>query len=230
MDTAYDPSVAIEAYFEQIESAVEFAEAGNCAFTTTQITTKAFIQMFSTGLYKDECKAWNRLVPLSRTWPTFKLLFTAAARELREMQALTGSTGYANNVEETQELMEQTATALSTLAQARIEGRDAVVNVVTVNTNLTTQMTNVLAKLTAIQNRLTALEIGNPVPTPSANPTVRRDRSSNANNKSYCHTHGRTRRNDHTSATCNNPAEGHIATATLHNRQGGSNLYCGNTA
>ena len=29
MDTPYDPSIAIESYFDQIESAVEFAEAGN---------------------------------------------------------------------------------------------------------------------------------------------------------------------------------------------------------
>ena len=187
--------------------------------------------MFATGLYKDECKAWNRLVPLSRTWPTFKLIFTAAARELRKMQALTGNTGYANNVAETEELMEQTATALSTLAQARIEDREAVSNVVTTNTNLKTQMENVLTALTAIQTRITTLEGGqHPAPAPPANTGGRqRNRSNNTNNESYCHTHGRTRRNDHTSATCNHPVEGHITTATLHNRQGGSNRYCGNT-
>ena len=112
-DTPYDPSIAIEAYFEQIESAIEFAEAGNCGFTNTQITTKAFINMFSTGLCKDECKAWNRLIPLSCIWPTFKLIFTAAARELREMQALVVNTRYVNNVQ--QNIMEQTALALSTL-------------------------------------------------------------------------------------------------------------------
>ena len=67
IENPYDPSIAIEAYFEQTESAVEFAEAGNCGFTNTQITTKALINIFSTGLYKDECRAWNRLIPLSRT-------------------------------------------------------------------------------------------------------------------------------------------------------------------
>ena len=43
MDTPYDPSGAIESYLDQIETAVEFVEAGNTPFTTTQITTKAFI-------------------------------------------------------------------------------------------------------------------------------------------------------------------------------------------
>ena len=88
MDLPFNQSGAIETYFDQIEDAVEFAEAGASPFTMVQIITKAFIQMFSTGLFKDECKTWNRLPPVSRDWATFKLIFTAAARELREMQAM----------------------------------------------------------------------------------------------------------------------------------------------
>ena len=57
MDTPFDPSGAIETYFDQVEDAVKFAEAGNSPFTTAQIVTKAFIQMFATGLYKDKCRA-----------------------------------------------------------------------------------------------------------------------------------------------------------------------------
>ena len=95
--------------------------------------------MFQTGLYKDECKAWNRLVPLSCTWPTFKLIFTAAACELREMQSLTGNSGYANNVQVQRDLMEQTAMALSSLALTAQKNQTDVANVVTANTTLMTQ-------------------------------------------------------------------------------------------
>ena len=35
MDTPFDPSGAIETFFDQVEDAVEFAEAGNSPFTTT---------------------------------------------------------------------------------------------------------------------------------------------------------------------------------------------------
>ena len=70
MDTPFGQSGAIETYFDQIEDAVEFAEAGASPFTMIQITTKAFIQIFTTGLFKDECKAWNRLPPVARDWPT----------------------------------------------------------------------------------------------------------------------------------------------------------------
>ena len=76
---------------------------------------------FLTGLFKDECKAWNHLVTPSRTWATFKLIFTAAARELMEMHVLTGNTGYVNNV--AHELMDQNALALNTLATVTSEDR-----------------------------------------------------------------------------------------------------------
>ena len=235
MDAPYDPSVAIESYFDQIEDAVEFAEAGNSPFTTSQITTKAFIQMFTTGLYKDECKAWNRLVPLSRTWTTFKLIFTAAARELREMQSMSGNTGYVNNV--TQELMDQTALALNTLASVASEDRQAVVNMATSQETVSTTLTSILSKLTALQNKVNSLENrvgnqqgnGNQGNGNQQNGNRNANRRNNANNESYCHTHGRTRNDNHTSATCDHPSGDHIATATLHNREGGSNRYCGDT-
>ena len=57
MSAPYDISIAIKSHSDQIEDAVEFAEAGNSPFSTTQITTRAFIQMFLTGLFKDKCKA-----------------------------------------------------------------------------------------------------------------------------------------------------------------------------
>ena len=53
------------------------------------------------------------------------------------------------------------------------------------------------------------------------------DRGGGNNNESYRHTHGRTRRPDHASDTCLNPANGHVATATLHNCQSGTNRFCG---
>ena len=53
MDLPFDQSGAIETYFDQIEDAVEFVEARASPLTMVQITTKAFIQMFSTGLFKD---------------------------------------------------------------------------------------------------------------------------------------------------------------------------------
>ena len=44
MDKPYNPSEAMETYFDQVEDAVEFAEVGNSLFTNTQILTKTFIK------------------------------------------------------------------------------------------------------------------------------------------------------------------------------------------
>ena len=244
MDKPYDPSEAIETYFDQIEDAVEFAEAGNSPFSDTQIVTKAFIQMFSTGLYKDECRAWNQLTVPARTWPAFKSIFLAANKEIREMQSLTGSTGLAGNV--TQELFEQTSDALTAIATSTATQAEEVANVVVTTTNIQQEIRTVLSQLQAMQARLTAVENfttwtstdgggrqGGRGAGRGAGRGGGRGRGQggrgrgNQNNESYCHTHGRTRRDDHTSATCENPREGHIATATLHNREGGSNRYCG---
>ena len=134
MDIPFDQSGAIETYFDQIEDAVKIREAGASPFTMLHITTKAFIQMFTTGLFKDECKAWNRLPPVSRDWDTFKLIFTAAAQELREMQVMTGTAGYVNSV--TANLMTQISEALTTLAQASAHDRIAVANEATNNTTI----------------------------------------------------------------------------------------------
>jgi hypothetical protein len=53
-----------------------------------------------------------------------------------------------------------------------------------------------------------------------------RNDQKNNNNTLYCHTHGRTRNDNHTSPTCRNPSNGHSATATLDNRMGGSEEWC----
>ena len=138
MNVPYDPSTDIESYFEQIEDAVEFAAAENSPFSTIQIVTKAFIQMFSTGLYIDKCKACNRLPVVSCDWVTFKLIFAAAARELHEMQALSGNTGYVNNVQ--QDTTNQTSLVLTNLAKSTTEDRVTVYNVTTANHILTQQL------------------------------------------------------------------------------------------
>ena len=238
MDTPFDQSGAIETYIDQTEDAVEFTEAGASPFTMVQITTKAFIQMFTTGLFKDECKARNRLPTVARYWATFKLIFTAAARELQEMQAMSGTAGYANSV--TADLMTQKSEAFTNLAQASAQDRIAVTNVATNNTTILEQLAKALAALATIQTQVSLLEgrlgganssgnsgnnNGGNVGANGANRNPRRN-NRNQDNKSYCHTHGCTHRDDHTSATCNHPADGHVTTATIGDKKGSSTCYC----
>ena len=97
------------------------------------------------------------------------------------MQALTGNTGYVNDVQ--QDIMEQTALALFTLAQAASADMEIVANVVTGNQTLASQLNRAVVTLTSIQTRLMALEkTGNNQAGGGGEGGV--PRNSNANNKS----------------------------------------------
>ena len=54
-----------------------------------------------------------------------------------------------------------------------------------------------------------------------------RGRGGGHSNESYWYTHRRAHIPYHISATCHNSADGYIAIATLHNRQGENNRFCG---
>ena len=148
------------------------------------------------------------------------------------MQSFTGHMGYANNV--SHDLFGKTSRAISVIVALTVSDHDAVANVVTNTATITTQLRETLSAITNIWSRLDALELVNGTPTGGTNntntSTRNRTHGGGPNNEFYCYTHGRTRRTDHVSDTYRNPAEGHIASATLHNHQGGSNYYCGGGA
>ena len=150
---------------------------------------------------------------------------------------MTGTAGYANSV--TADLMTQTSEALITLAKASAHDRIAVANVATNNATILEQLAKALSALATIQTRLTSLEgrigsangggnSGTNNSNGGATSTNRNPTRTNRNQdtESYCHTHGRTRRDDHTRSTCNHPADGHVTTATLSDKKGGNTRYC----
>ena len=78
MGAKYDPNQPIDTLFKQIEAAVEFATTGNAPFTARQIVNKAFLLIFATGAYEDECKEWKRRALNTQTWNNFKIDFMRA--------------------------------------------------------------------------------------------------------------------------------------------------------
>ena len=145
------------------------------------------------------------------------------------MQTLSNITGFMINVQAsiTQDTFDQITQAMTMLAQNTARDHEAVANLVTTNTNVTSQLATFNRALEAINQRLNALDDnsnGNGNDNGNGNMN---SQGGGSNNTSYCHTHGRTRNSRHISATCNNIEEGHVYTATLDNRQGGSNRFCG---
>ena len=88
MKTQYDPTQPIEVLFNQIETAQEFAEAANNPYPNATIISTAYLLLFKTGLYRDACREWNRRAAVTKTWDNFKADFSAANRELHELQSL----------------------------------------------------------------------------------------------------------------------------------------------
>ena len=157
MDKLYNPSEAMETYFDQVEDAIEFTEAGNSLFTNTQIITKAFIRTFATRLYRDEFRAWNQLLVPARTWEAFKTIFLTANREIREMQALAGNTGYSKNV--TQDLFEQTARALFSIVEFTATDQEVVDNVAAITASMETQLQDCINGMNNIRAYLDAINL-----------------------------------------------------------------------
>ena len=231
MKSPYDPAQPIEVLYDQIESAVEYADSAGAPFTDTQIVTTAYLLIFRTGLYKDACKEWNRRALAEKTWHNFKTDFTAAHRELIHFQQANQQAGFhqpgqANNAEIVNAYHEETTEAIHALAQATNSDRQAVANLTQANATLSTQVTELRTLFSTLDSKLNRI-LSN---SSRNNNAPARDEPNHAArrraNTSYCWTHGRTRTDNHTSENCRNPAEGHVRNATLSNRQGGSDRNC----
>jgi hypothetical protein len=94
MKADYDANQPIELFFDQIEVAVDFAAAGDCPYTPTQVTVIAYQLVFKMGLFHDECKLRKRRIAADKNWAGFKTVFSLAHQELRESQLTSSNTGF----------------------------------------------------------------------------------------------------------------------------------------
>ena len=83
----WDANTPIEILFDQIDNAQDFAAAAGQPYTNNQLITTAYNLVYATGLFFDDCKAWNRLPTNQKTMDNFKTTFQQAQRELRDQQS-----------------------------------------------------------------------------------------------------------------------------------------------
>lgn len=211
INTPWDPNTPFETLIDQIEECAEFAEAGNQPYTAPQILNTAYTLVYNTGMFFEDCKLWNRKPDADKTWVNFKTHFLEAQRELRLQQQTTKQAGYQANLSYQQENVEQqhrdTAEALANLATATSTDRQAFAALAVTNENLSQQLKEAMQEI----KDLKAL-----VAKGKRTPTMYRK------NNNYCWTHGYRVTENHTSATCNKPAEGHKKEATRANTMGGN--------
>jgi hypothetical protein len=59
LNTLYDPNQPIENLFQQIQDARVFVVAGEQPYGDAMIVNVAFTLVFNTGLFPDDCRAWQ---------------------------------------------------------------------------------------------------------------------------------------------------------------------------
>ena len=85
-------------YNEQLEDGQDYADDGGQPYTTDQLLCIAYTLVFKTGLYFEDCKAWNAKPNNEQTWTNFKAHFHHTQRLLRDQLCTTKQAGFTSNI------------------------------------------------------------------------------------------------------------------------------------
>jgi hypothetical protein len=207
MKTSYGANQPIEIFFDQVEDAVDFADAGESPCTPVQVTNIAYQLVFQAGLFPDECKLWKRRSVANKTSDTFKTECALADQELSESQLTTGSTSF-HSANAAIDLQHETAYAIANLVTATTTDRQSVAALTATISQLTLELSAANTKLLARATQSNR-NSGGGTPRRQCNPGPH-----------YCFTHGS--KVHHTSPACKYKGPGHKDCATKENKMGGS--------
>ena len=174
--------------YDQIEDAQDFAVAAGQPYINNQLLTTVYNLVYATGLFFDDCKAWNRLPANQKTMDHIKTTFQQAQRELRDQQRTAQQAGFqANGIwcqpnTNNDNLLQEIAEALANLATATASDRQALQNLTYTVKELSNQ---IKAKDKQIDELIKAMNRNS---TSSTNTKSTRREKKDCG--SYCHTHG----------------------------------------
>lgn len=209
MNAPWDAALPFETVIEQIEDAIEYADAGNQPYTAVQILNTAYNLVFNTGLFFDDIKAWNRRPDAEKTWDNFKTHFLEAYQMNQEQQNTMQAGFHAANAAQ-ENMWNETAEALANLASAQAVDRAAMTTLTNTVNSLTDQLRKEKEDTKTLKNKLR---------------DVQRTRNNrNTDRGGYCWSHGFNVAPSHNSTTCKNKKPGHKDDATRDNNMGGSQL------
>jgi hypothetical protein len=86
MRNAWDPQQPIESLFEQIQDYVYFSEAGGVTIRAAPQISVTYTKVFGTGILMSTCRHWNEKDDAERNWNNFKIHFSEAYRQHKQMQ------------------------------------------------------------------------------------------------------------------------------------------------
>ena len=227
--TAWSPSQPLEHLVEQIEDAVDYAESGGSPFTDRQVVTNSYNLVFATGIFPEACREWRRRASNTKTWDNFKIDFTAAHNDYREMQSTTTTgTGYHQaHSSILEEFVHDTTLSFANLATATQADRVVIQQLTTTNASLTSQVSAQTIEIARLNKLLAQRRTTRPPPTtppgPPAGAGVGTDPAKKKfPNLNYCWSHGFDCAQPHESPSCLYKLQGHQDAATRENNLGGS--------
>jgi hypothetical protein len=162
LNTPYDPNQPIEKLFQQIQDARAFSVAGRQPYGAAMIVNVAYTLIFNTGLFTDDCRAWQSRAITGKKWAQFKLDFANAHREFRLTNQTAQQSGFhsANMMIEQgrDESMKDTVDAIAQLATETASDRGTVATLTTTNAKLATQLEAAHALIAQIKNEIATIK------------------------------------------------------------------------
>ena len=104
MHATWDPNSPFDCLIKQVKDGPDYANDGGQPYTAEQLLRIAYTLVFKTGLYLEDCKAWNAHPAAARTWDNFKTHSQNAQRLLRDQMHTTKQAGFHSNLAQHQPL------------------------------------------------------------------------------------------------------------------------------
>ena len=213
----WDANMPFETLVEQIDDAVDYAQAGQSPYSPTQIVSNAYNLVYNTGLFPDACREWRRRPAAEHTWDNFKTDFSMAHTDLRNQRQTSQQSGYNQAAHNMMELFAaETADAFANLATAAAADKEIVKALTATNKELIGQLAAKEKEITRLRGLLDKKG------KQGGGPPIAFSLKKKFDNENYCWTHGFDCHATHTSLTCKNPLQGHCREATRDNTMGGS--------
>jgi hypothetical protein len=223
----WDPNTPIKSMYKQIQTNCDIAEMANQLYSIAQKLSFAYTLVFKTGMYFDACKEWDTKPAANKTWNNFKLHFKEVQTHLDRQQCTTQQGGYHSaNAAIAAQAAKTIAQIIASANAKRAAERAALLEMSNHQANAATatgskydeKMLEMQKMILELQKQVASLTQKKP------SLPIKQQRNP-LDPKGYCWMHGYRVSTSHTSATCNNPSQGHQKNATGANTMGGSTKH-----
>ena len=214
----YDVRTPIDTVFNLVDDLIKLSRTANIPISEEQTISKAFVILNKTGRFATHLQAWNEKPQQDKTWLNFKSHFRAASLNVRNLNTVA-TVGETWSQEQQANLIQNIVEGIraENISTDHEHGTANNANTTAPPDQFTMMMQMMQQQNQQLQQMMQNMMQGNQNGNGRGNGSRNRNRQRNLSK--YCWTHGACA---HPSSECNNPIQGHVATATFENRQGGS--------